>query len=380
MTETRDRSGKLYRGLIALGVAAGVSLSAALVGVSAVKLEKTPGSDFYIWGIIAASTLATLIILFAGSRLFLRVKAGSKDSSGAEVVTGVTTVDKPHDRGTQGQQGFGLRQFGFLFVLLGIFNLGTEALDRVGDALTGILALDHQPFTLMFALGVTPIMLVLAVAERPAGARIKWRTVIFTAALWPAALLADVIAPYASDFEGPARFVIGFSATIVLIGWIGLGGALGTLDLMFALSNPREYEKKLQRLPLAEGWSFWHSAPLLLLLFSMRWQNGWDGIPEIAGNPLYFAGLLAAATIALSRPRGAYGWSAACLAGAAVATLLLGGAVAAGRAVVLGGTEGDAVKITVHLLLALPAIAVAVVSVIKLSPPASESGGEAGQQ
>lgn len=109
----------------------------------------------------------------------------------------------------------------------------------------------------------------------------------------------------------------------------------------------------------------------------MRWQKGWEGVPEIAGNPLYFGGVLAAATIALSRPRGARGWALACLAGAMAGALLLGGASAAGSVMGLIGAENPASRLACHLLLALPGIAAATLSVLLLSPPANGTDKEA---
>ena len=106
-----------------------------------------------------------------------------------------------------------------------------------------------------------------------------------------------------------------------------------------------------------------------MVLLSVRWQKGWDGVLELAGNPLYFGGVLAAATIALSRPRGARSWAMACLAGVIAGALLLGGASAAGSVMELVGAENPASRLAVHLLLALPAIAAATLSVLLLSPP-----------
>lgn len=375
MSASQDRSGWAWRGLVALGMAVTVMGAAGLAGLAFSMLETMPeGAErrLYTFGITAAAAAMAVLAIYGGSRLFLR---GARNG-GSDVGDGAAKPSADADGGeTSGFRGFGI--YGHILILVAVFNIYLDFMDRGGAYMQRLLTLDGLPIALMFALAVTPIMGILAVAERPDGARIKWRTVVFTAVLWPAALLADMIAPASSSFEGPARFVVAFFSLIVVVCWMALGAAIGTLDLMFSLSDPRKYEERLKGiLPLAEGWRFWHGVPFLFLLLSMRWQNGWNGIPEIAGNPLFFAGVLAAATIALSRPRNGRGWAAACLAGAVAATLLLGGAAIAGRSIGLAGFEGPGAQLAAYLVLALPAIAIAVISIMKLSPPAGGSGEE----
>jgi len=350
--------GMAWRGLIALAIAAGMATAAGLAGHSFAILERMEEGferSLYTWGVIALSATATVTILIGGSRLFVRVKTNEP----AEEQTGAGETDEK----TQGPQR-GLAHYGYLFILIAVFNMLLETLNRVTDGVMAILMLDGQPLTLMFALGVTPIMMILAVAERPEGAWIKWRTVFFTAALWPPAFLADQLRLSAIASEGPVPLAVSYSPVIVMVGWIALGGALGALDVMFSLGSPRAYEKKLKNIAfLTEGWSLWHGVPFLLLMFSMRWQHGWNGIPEIAGNPLYFAGVMAAATIALSRPRSRSDWGLASIAGLATAALTLGGTVLAGHAIEASNQAVPVFRLAVYIAASLPALAAAATTI-----------------
>ncbi len=355
------------RGLVALGIATGIAVTGGLAGFTFATLEKMPGGperNFYTYSAMAVAIAASLLVIFGGSRLFLRAKVGVAE---AEEAAGGGKADAVADKeGARPRRSPG--NFGAIIVMLPIFHIFIEFTERASDFFMSLLSLTQQPFTLMLAAGVTPIMAVLAVAERPEGARVKWRTVIFTAALWPAALLADLIAPTAAEYEGVVRFIVTNSMMIVMVGWIALGGALGTLDVMFSLSNPRAYEEKLKGVgPLTEGWSFWHGAAFLAIYFGLRWLDRQTGIPAFTGNPAYFAAVFAAATVALSRPRGARGWALAAFAGTVVATLMLLGAAAASMI----SAGGPATRMFLHMLMALPAIILALLAVRHLGPRSS---------
>lgn len=372
MNGAHSRYGWAWRGLVALGITATVAVVAGLAGVAFSLLEKMPAggaSRLYTFGVIAAAATITVVVIIGGSRLFLRGGRDGGSAAGPAAAIPAATADGGETT-APGRRG----NFGFILILVLVFNIYLDFMNRGGEFLQRLLSLEHLPFTLSFALGVTPIMGLLAVAERPRGARIKWRTVIFTAALWPVALLADMIAPAAASFHGPAQFVVAYSGIIVMVCWIALGAAIGTLDVMFCLSDSRRYEEKMKGLlPLAEGWRLWHGAAFVAVYFGLRWLDRVTAISAFEGNVAFIAALLAAGTIALSRPREARGWVAACLAGAAAAALLLGGAVIAGRVIELAGAGRPEAHLAAYLFLALPAIAVAVVAVIRLSPPPDEA-------
>lgn len=360
MSGAQRKVGTAQRGLIALGIAAAMATVGMLAGyifATLARMEEGSERSIYIWSVIALSIPVTLLIIFGGSRLFLRTKSSERDNEERGRNRATDTGDADGEAQRQ-QRGF--TPYAEIFVFIVIVNIYFELLDRAGESFGEILALDGPPMAVVFALGVTPIMAILAIAERPDGAWIRWRTVYFTAALWPAAVLADLFSSAPASYDGLARFATAYSPIFLVVAWIAVGGALGTLDAMFSLANPQSYEKRLKGIAfLAEGCTLWHGVPFLLLLLSMRWQDSWNSMPEIAGNPLYFAGVLAATTVALSRPHSTSGWVLAVVAGAAVAALTLGGAVIAGNAIEASATAAPLFRFLIYMSLALPGLATA---------------------
>jgi len=111
-------------------------------------------------------------------------------------------------------------------------------------ALHGVLGIDVPPSDLSsIALTMFVAMLVIGPLLDRQG---MWRravAILVLPGMAVAAVLADLITPTAASFEGPARFVVAYSPVVVMVVWMGLGGALGTMSFFFARQSAWVREK-----------------------------------------------------------------------------------------------------------------------------------------